>query len=159
LGWIAFILLAPLQNCLAQGVSWELMDDLDREVSGSEQPQPQDGADQTLNRAPSPPLHNSILRSGVSEAELIEILGEPDFAEVGIGSNKTWRYGKSVVFLVDSKVSGWSDGGDLEDRVRFGLDLRPAKPSYVRFPDEWLNAWKRTPVPSRADAVDELLQQ
>jgi len=152
-----------------QGVSWELMDELDQELPPIVAPAEESSLPPAESYQSSPMLTNDsgigggernqigLLRSGVTETELVEILGEPDQIESGQGITKNWRYGASSVFLLDGKVSGWTDGGDLEQRVRFGLDFRPGKSRKIYFSYNWLNAWKLTPTPSLADVIDELL--
>jgi hypothetical protein len=106
---------------------------------------------------------------GLSQDELMKYLGKPDqIAKQGASADSTsdkkrseWRYGNSLVFIVDGKVTAWSDSGDLEAR-KLVSSLQP-KNGRGRLKDGglegWKNAWQKEEEVTSDQVVSELLSQ
>ncbi len=100
---------------------------------------------------------------GLSREELIRYLGKPDqiLTPASNPSRAEWRYGNSLIFLVDGKVSAWSDSGDLEERKLIS-SLQP-KNARGRLKDSnldgWKNAWEKEDEVTSDEVVDDLLNK
>lgn len=115
--------------------------------------------------AQSAPANRDYLR-GLSKEELTKYLGKPDQVSSSTlnGSDDQnyraeWRYGNSLVFLVNGRVTAWSDSGDLESRELVS-SLQP-KNGRGRLKDigldGWKNAWEKEDDITSEEVVSELL--
>jgi hypothetical protein len=104
---------------------------------------------------------------GLSKDELIKYLGKPDQVSTPSSNDVNssnpraeWRYGNSLVFLIDGKVTAWSDSGDLESR-KIVSSLQP-KGGRGRLKDTglagWKNAWEKEEEITSDEVVSELLE-
>jgi len=105
----------------------------------------------------------------MSKDELVKYLGKPDqiSSPSTSSTNSTpspraeWRYGNSLVFLVDGKVTAWSDSGDLESR-KLVSSLQP-KGSRARMKEGglegWKNAWEKEDEVTSDEVVSDLLDK
>ena len=161
----------------AQGVSWELSDELDGGADeatfasseaaatgvgkdgGSSQSIPViSNADIT---SPSIAVGGDVMRdevkllSGLTENELIEIFGEPD-ERVTSNAQNVWRYGESRLFLSAGKLIAWTNQDDVLKRAR--LRGYAGMPGERGFKDpQWRNSWKLRERTTSAEVFDELL--
>lgn len=111
-------------------------------------------------------ITNKEYLRGLSKDDLVRYLGKPDqVSSTLMGSNSDdlraeWRYGNSLVFLVDGKVTAWSDSGDLDSR-RLISSLQP-KNARGRLKDDsldgWKNAWEQEDEVTSDEVVSELLR-
>lgn len=93
---------------------------------------------------------------GISAEELTQQLGKPD-SKLEKGSRAEWRYGNSLVFLVNGTVTAWSDSGDLENRRMLGsLSVKKVKGSDI---DGWKNAWQREAPVTSDKVISDLLKR
>ena len=104
---------------------------------------------------------------GLSKDELVKYLGKPDQISSPTSKNEAnenqraeWRYGNSLVFLVDGKVTAWSDSGDLESRKL--VSSLQSKGARARMKDAgldgWKNAWEKEDEITSDEVVSDLLE-
>lgn len=116
--------------------------------------------------AQSAPVNKDYLR-GLNKEELVKYLGKPDQISPPSSNNTDpkaraeWRYGNSLVFLIDGKVTAWSDSGDLESR-KLVSSLQP-KGGRARLKDGglegWKNAWQKEDEITSDEVVSDLLDK
>ncbi len=97
---------------------------------------------------------------GISGEELTRRLGKPDSRQVN-GSRAEWRYGNSLVFLIDDLVTAWSDSGDLQNREMMAMLRRPDQTGVAKSfePEGWVSAWQRERQVTSDDVVVDLLRK
>jgi hypothetical protein len=93
------------------------------------------------------------LSAGISADELTAQLGKPD-ERSGDPSSEKWKYGSSLVFLRDGKVTAWSDTGNLASRRTGRANFKRKQERRV---NDWAKAWEPQESLSRDKAIDSVL--
>ncbi len=98
--------------------------------------------------------------AGLNAPTLERRLGKPDSITKSENENKVvWHYGSSMVILIDGKVIGWSDVGELKEKE--GLEkLKETEPAEGEDPfgGDWKNPWTPSESNKKVDAIKDILE-
>ncbi len=155
---VILLVLLPF-SALAQGVNWELSDELDTPAAGGE-------FDTTFDTSAATELPTTLLtapdelalRSGLTENELIELFGEPDAREISQSQQSIWKYGVSSLFLTDGKLIAWTNQQDVLQRARLRGFSGPISLERGFKDTRWKNAWQLREKTTPGEVIDELIR-
>lgn len=111
-----------------------------------------------LNVAFAQVLSTSRVRPGMSEEQVIELLGDPDRKSSEQGKVQFWYYGRSMIIISDGLIQGVSNRGDLENwKPKTQLKENGEKLRKPEIGDDWIKPWS-PPTSNRAKDLGELLK-
>ena len=100
----------------------------------------------------------SRVRPGMSEEQLVELLGDPDRKSSEQGKVQFWHYGRSMIIISDGLIQGVSNRGDLDNwKPKTQLKENKEKLRKPEIGDDWINLWS-PPTSNMAEDLGDFLR-